>query len=303
MAVSVPEKTFEHWLSTHLTYRYRAKVSLWWPSAGEDISASDLPTTPGKQFWLEVKTATWNPSARVHSLKVNLWQLWKYGDNTHNPGGVPDYYVFPAPPFNGQITDPAQPWLAGSNKSWIGFQSKSGDSWFARWTWVVPGRELRRILSSELAAWAAAGSSKRKEHEFATVAGGLLTWKVAPSKQGRLKWHEFLNLMDRCGRPGWGALMAIPPMSSGTARLPLDGPSIREVFKQLIEIDAERRRHGERPDQDAKRELVFWRPGEGEGYVPLGSTALADPPIRQDEETVVERESRALLTLRYDAIV
>lgn len=303
MAVSVPEKTFEHWLSTHLTYRYRAKVTLWWPSSGEDISVSDLPRSPGKQFWLEVKTATWEPSARVHSLKVNLWQLWKYGDNAHNPSGIPDYYVFPAPPFNGHITDPAQPWLAGRNKSWIGFQSKSGDSWFARWTWVVPGHELRRILRSELAAWAAAGSRKKAEIEFATVAGGSLKWKMAPSTHGRLKWHEFLSMMDHCGRPGWGALIAIPPTPSGKSRPPVSGPIIKQVLKGLSERDAELRRRGERPDPDFKRELVFWRPGEEGEYVPLDSTMLAVSPLPHDGESAAVRQSRALITLRYDAIV
>lgn len=298
MPVSLPEKTLEHWLSIHLTYRYRAKVSLWWPSSGEDITAGDLPTVPGKQFWLEAKTVTWLASPRVHSLKVNLWQLWKYGDSALNPMGVPDYYVFPAPPFAGHITDPGLSWLAGRDKSWIGFQSKSGNDWFAHWTWVLPGSELRRVLSVQLADWSTHGRSKKTQFEIATVAAGRFTWAVPPKKSLLLRWRQFLELMDTCGSPGWGSLMATPRNSESTST----GPSIRQTFLSMKDDDAQKRAFGDLVQLDAKRELTYWRPGEGELYVSLNPAVLPSRLPVRDSPLASLPETRSLVTLRYDAI-
>lgn len=298
MPVSVPEKTLEHWLSIHLTYRYRAKVSLWWPSSREDISVSNLPLVPGKQFWLEVKTVTWRASAGVHSLKVNLWQLAKYGDPARNPMGVPDYYVFPAPPFDGHMTDPGLAWLAGRDKSWFGFQSKSGDDWFARWTWVIPGRELRRLLTTELANWSASGGDKRAQFEIASVAGGGLTWVVPPAKSGLLTWHNFLELMDTCGRRGWGSLMATPSDATPSKT----GRSIRQAFLSLKAEDVRNREIGNGSHPDAKRELTYWRPDQGERYVSLDTAVLSSKAPTLERGALSLTPTRSLVTLRYDAI-
>ena len=79
--VSVPEKTLEHWSSTHLHNRFPTSA-LWWPTKGEDI-AVDLRRAlasrgrPGWALALEVKTARPDKSD-VHEVRIRLDQLAGY---------------------------------------------------------------------------------------------------------------------------------------------------------------------------------------------------------------------------------
>ncbi|WP_403025594.1 hypothetical protein [Salinibacterium sp. GXW1014] len=298
MSVSVPEKTLEHWLSIHLNYRYKAKASLWWPVSGEDISVADLPATPGKQFWIEVKTVTWKSSSGIHSLKINLWQLWKYGDSAHNPAGIPDYYVFPIPPFDGHITDPGLAWLGGRGKSSIGYESKAGGDWFARWTWVIPGNELRTRLASELAAWGARGMDKKKTFEIATIAGGSAKWSSGLAEIDHLRWHEFLDLLEACGKSGWGALLATPKDSQKKR----SRAWIKGTFLSLKARDKEARKSGEKANQNAKQDLTYWVPGKKDEYLPLGKDDLASTADGSGASRAEPITFRSLVTLRYDAM-
>jgi hypothetical protein len=298
MSVSVPEKTLEHWLSIHLSYRYKAKASLWWPVSGEDISVADLPATPGKQFWLEVKTVTWKPKPGVHSLRINLWQLWKYGDSAHNPACIPDYYVFPIPPFDGHITDPGLAWLGGRGKSSIGYESKVGADWFARWTWVIPGAALRTRLASELATWSASGMDTKKTFEIATIAGGSIRWTSGLAGIDRLLWHEFLDLTEACGKAGWGALLATPKHSQRKR----SRASIKGTFLELKTRDTAARESGEKPDQNAKQDMTYWTPGMKDEYLPLGANVLASSADGRGTHRAEPIAFRSLVTLRYDAV-
>ena len=72
MTRSLPEKTFEHWCSIHLSYRYRAKLRMWWPTHGADIQISGPTVLLGKRFWLELKTTEWDNNAGRHLLQVDL---------------------------------------------------------------------------------------------------------------------------------------------------------------------------------------------------------------------------------------
>jgi hypothetical protein len=295
MAVSVPEKTLEHWLSIHLNYRYKAKASLWWPVAGENISVADLPKVPGKQFWLEVKTTTWTPGApSFHSLKINLWQLWKYGNPSHNPACVPDYYVFPIPPFDGHIGDRGLRWLGGTRKSWIGYESKSRRRWFARWMRVIPGAELRRLLASELTAWEAV-MDKRASFELAQVVNGNPTWATPLAGVDELSWHDFLARMDSCGRPGWGSLLVTP--RSATRRRPRS--SIKTIFIALSAADNQIRNSREKPHPDAEQQVTYWVPSVDDDYVALDEELDLDTELASPDEP---ESFRSLVTLRYDVV-
>src|SRR5215207_663451 len=102
MAVSMPEKTLEHWTSTYLHNRFPTSA-LWWPTKGEDI-AVDLRRAiggRGRAGWalaLEVKTATPTGSGR-HEVAIDLQQLAGYlaGAKVSARSGIPlpVFYVFP----------------------------------------------------------------------------------------------------------------------------------------------------------------------------------------------------------------
>src|SRR3989304_6355308 len=59
MAVSVPEKTVEHWASQYILYRFRSNVAMWWPAAGGDVHIPGLRAQPGDGVRDEPNAATW----------------------------------------------------------------------------------------------------------------------------------------------------------------------------------------------------------------------------------------------------
>lgn len=215
MTRSFPEKTFEHWCSTHLTYRYRAKLRQWWPAAGADIDVEMDPKSfkaiLGKRFWLELKVPEWKPTTQQHALQIDLKQLQAY-----NAQPVPAYYVFPIPEWSGVLGDRAsQTWLSPLHRSDLAIQAHSYDQWFARWTWVVSASDLTRALAIQLSKFA----SGTRKTEVATVAN------IAPSAKGKagtlapvrgtaalspILWHEFLKKMEQCGDADFPAQFILP---------------------------------------------------------------------------------------------
>jgi hypothetical protein len=220
MTRSLPEKTFEHWCAIHLTYRYRAKLRMWWPSAGADIEVDGQRLLAGKRYWLELKCPEWEPSKAggKHVLEIDLQQLHAYGGQ-----GVPDYYLFPKPPWDGVLGDAdSAAWLAGRHRSDFGYQSHSGDDWFAEWSWIVSGDRLRRAMRQQIADFL---SGKRKEQaRVLTYSGTTLTWARGVAGLKPLRWKEFLRTMEKCGGPDMPAQFVLPP---GSVRRPHGGVRAR----------------------------------------------------------------------------
>ncbi len=205
MTRSFPEKTFEHWCSMHLGYRYRAHLRMWWPSTGADIMASGGPLGIGKRVLLELKTTEWNGQYGRHELEVDLLQLDAYGQD-----GGDDYYVFPAPPWNGELMPQSNfPWLNSVMPAQLAYEAQSGNEWFVHWTYVIPGWELRWRLQADIEAAKAGGHSKVKRGLLWVQDGQLIPRGplvgVAP-----IAWRDFWRLMEQCGSPALPATFIVP---------------------------------------------------------------------------------------------
>jgi hypothetical protein len=209
---SLPEKTFEHWCSMHLSYRYRAKMLMWWPSSSADIVVAYVPKAWGKRFWLELKTPEWNAKSSRHDLFVDLVQLNQYGQQA-----VPDFYVFPLPPWDGVLgPTTTSAWLAKIAPERLAYESWSAEKWFAKWTWVVPGWKLRDALRAEISALPS--GTKKKPHRVAEIKAGAVTW-LSPSLGSvpLRRWRDFWAHMDECGDQDWPAQFLLPPNSTRAA--------------------------------------------------------------------------------------
>lgn len=210
MTRSLPEKTFEHWCSIHLNYRYRSHLQMWWPSIGADIEAARLPGAFGKRIWLELKTVEWNAKQGRHDLSIDLRQLDAYGNAT-----VPDYYVFPVPKWQGVLGHASSmSWLGAQSTPALAYQTRSGEKWFADWTFVVPGHVLRRCLAKQVTA--SVRSGKGTQLRIAEVQNGELTW-VASGLAGvhPILWKNFWKLMEQCGSPEFPAQFVLPGTFGG----------------------------------------------------------------------------------------
>lgn len=219
MTRSLPEKTFEHWCSIHLNYRYRSHLQMWWPSNGADIDVIATPHNYGKRVWLELKTVEWKPVSARHDLSIDLKQLDAYGK-----GAVPDYYVFPTPGWHGVLGADAASgrWLDGLSPSLLAYQTRSKEKWFANWTFVVPGHVLRRSLAPEITAALARGTSMACR--IAEIENGRLKWiprgltEITP-----IPWKRFWEIMETCGSPDYPAQFIVP---RGLERTAADGPTL-----------------------------------------------------------------------------
>lgn len=186
MTRSLSTKAFEHWCATHLTYRYGPNARLWWPTDGDDPKP---PRAAGERFWMEFVGTQWSAKRKAHTLSVDLEQLRRYGKQD-----VPDYYAFPAPPWEGVLGKPASAtWLGDLHVSDLGRAAPSGAQWFARWTRVVSGDRLRRAVAK-------AGKGKDAIAVAHIAAGELTPAKGVKSLKDR-SWHEFWADMDGAELP------------------------------------------------------------------------------------------------------
>lgn len=265
---SFPEKTFEHWCSIHLTYRYRAKLLMWWPANTADIDIVNPNSSWGKRFWLELKTTEWKPGTPGHhSLSIDLPQLAAYALQP-----VPDYYVFPVPPWQGELGGvESRLWLAGARER-LAYESWSGEQWFARWTRVVPGWFLRKQLHAELAALGP--NVKKKSHRIATVANGVLQ-PVGPAlANAPLKyWRDFWEHQEACGDDEWPAQYvlragSVPASSTGVYNRATLAGELRRL-----------RDGAQRPTLAGKIDVYDWN---GDGYELSKNVARYDD-FRWDE--------------------
>jgi hypothetical protein len=139
---------------------------------------------------------------------------------------------------------------------------------------------------------------KKKTFEIATIAAGSVGWSSGLAGIDHLRWHEFLDLTDACGKAGWGALLATPkhlPKKRSRA-------SIKKTFLNLKARDKATRESGERPDPNAKQDLTYWIPGEKDEYLSLGKNVLASSADVSGVSTSEPIAFRSLVTLRYDAV-
>lgn len=309
MTRSLPEKTFEHWCSIHLTYRYRAKLRQWWPSSGADIEIEMDPTRTdaflGKRFWLELKVPEWDPASGTHVLKVDLKQLIAYDSQC-----VPVYYVFPVPAWVGVLGKRASSaWLRPSGGSssltplhWadLAFESYAQEEWFARWTWVVPAKRLSTALASEIATFQS-GQRKTKTATIGSITPGNTPahsrhkGKLHPSKNlaGPLTpilWHEFLKRMEQCGSPDYPAQFILPANINLAASMNTTRQCSREdLRKALSELNG----------SPFVSEAVVYSPLEGDSYAPtVPERVLSHEGFIWDETT-----SRGLISLPPKALI
>ncbi len=140
MAVTIPEKTLEHWVSQYINYRYASKAGLWWPAAGEDISVDHLPRAPGKALQLEMKTST-EDSKSTRSVSVSYPQLCHYHAR---PRHEQPFYVFPEPRWPVQtLVDYCK--TQNQDITELGFR-RAGRLWFATWLRVLTTDEVARAV-------------------------------------------------------------------------------------------------------------------------------------------------------------
>ncbi|WP_216896595.1 hypothetical protein [Nocardia alni] len=202
MSVSVPEKTFEHWVSQYILYRFRSKALLWWPAFGADVLTGGLPRRPGKAVSFELKTTTTtggNPNR--HHIDIDLGQLWNY---VNHPLGLQPFYVFPIPNWSGSLDTFAR--RRGMHVTDLAFRRSGSNWWFANWTVAMPARDVAKVL---------AGPLKRHGSPNLGVRERLLTIDVDPSKRTRIvhwaatpsrplvQWREFWDRIQECGAIDW----------------------------------------------------------------------------------------------------
>lgn len=187
---------------------------MWWPTAGADIDVSVGPLVPGKRFWLELKTTEWKERANRHELFLDLDQLDAYGKQ-----GIPDFYVFPAPPWSGVLgQNPPPAWASPLDPSDFAYQSHSSDRWFAHWLYVIPGSTLRTLVAGyrrmRRVVKKKRGTVVRKTPPLrvAEARSGRLAWHIpSPPKGHVLLWRDFWKKMESCGDSGPFAAQFVLP--------------------------------------------------------------------------------------------
>ncbi len=242
MAVSVPEKTLEHWVSQYILYRFRSHALMWWPSAGVDIDVFNVPTRPGKLLAIEVKTATWTGSR--HVILVDVAQLKKY--LARNVADQP-FYAFPLPTWTGELP-------SNANEAERAL-SRSGDRWFALGMAVLTTVEVAARLGITTS------TTSNTPLELCVVEGspGQVRW-VQPSAKGLPPrprgWHEFWRELIECGNPHWPQRFHV-----ASHHLP-DGPTFsnREAISAM---HATRREIDESEDTGDITFVVLQPDGEG----------------------------------------
>jgi len=207
-SVSVPEKTLEHWASQYVTYRYRSKAALWWPTGGEDIDVRWLPARPGKAVQLELKTTT-VAGAGLHDVLVDLGQLWQY--RQRRLGNQP-FYAFPWPDWRGELIAAAT--AGGRPVTELAFARSGPGWWFADWMVVLTAAQVATALHTELAAHGTATRGKKERlvrfdlrHSRARP---VVTWGSGTTPPAAVCWRDFWPALEQCGRAGWPQLIMLP---------------------------------------------------------------------------------------------
>lgn len=285
--VSVPEKTLEHWSSQYVTYRYRSRASLWWPTNGQDIDVGWLPTRPGKALQLELKT-TKVAGADFHDVLIDLGQLWDY--RTRSPGRQP-FYVFPWPDWRGDLSTAAI--ASGMPVTELAF-ARSADWWFADWMVVLTTRQVATILHADLKAHGCRTRGPKARlvrfdlrRPTATPTSSGVTWGPGVAAPTVVPWRDLWTSIEGCGRRGWPQLIRLPP---GVLALDADGYARRDLLELLRQAAT----------WEDEGELVTLEPLEDGRY--HVAPHLADNLGPSDDETPESEDRRLLVFLDARAI-
>jgi len=217
LTTSFPEKTFEHWASQYIAYRFRTHLGQWWPAVGADIKIEPTMLPIGKAIWLELKTATPHPrSPDIHEVFIDVPQLLAY----HQPSMPPVYYVVPRPGWSGTLgTAAAAGWLAGTPRSDLAFR-RANEKWFGNWTRVIAGWSLHAAIQRNGRAGQATAKLGQWDQNVWTWAPAFI--KPVGTYHPEWTWPDFWNEWQRCGSTDMPSSLIVPADSltqSGDGRI------------------------------------------------------------------------------------
>ena len=279
--VSVPEKTLEHWASQYVTYRYRSKAALWWPTCGEDIDVRWFPQRPGKAVQLELKTTT-VPGINFHDVFIDLGQLWQYRQRSL---GRQPFYAFPYPHWRGQLSSAATGGRLPVTD--LAFARSGPGWWFADWMVVVTAAQVAAVLGGPLTSHGSAmrGNKERLVRFDLTRSASkpVVTWGLGATPPVTVGWRDFWTTLERCGRMEWPQLILLPLDLIGAQRR-IGTSKMQGLMREAASIPAT----GWGP-----REVVVLEPDGDRGYVV--SPTPGDPP-HQEQGAEDDTENHSQLT-------
>ncbi len=292
-SVSIPEKTLEHWASQYVTYRYRSKAALWWPTRGEDVDVRWLPTRPGKVVQLELKTTT-IVGAGLHDVLIDLGQLWEY---CQRPLGRQPFYVFPWPHWSGDLNAAAR--AKGHLVTELAFARSGSGWWFADWMVVLTTAQVADVLKPELAAHCSPTRGKRKRLAQFNLnhSPTTLTWGTGGTTPPDVTWwRDFWPRLELCDRLDWPQMIMLPAYLTPNLET-IPRTRVIELLSESGEImQADSRRYEEfatlMPDVNGLYQIVQSPAANHNG--PESDPASPDDDHRQ----VVFLDARALLHTR-----
>lgn len=221
MTVSVPEKTLEHWASQYLTYRYKSKVSLWWPTRGEDVDVRSLPHRPGKAVQLEMKTAT--PRAgNSQEVRVDLAQLARYRSR---PLYQQPFYVFPLPPWTGNIARAASMWRVAPSE--LAFSRVGRVRWFANWLHVLTAAQVESVV----APGGLSGQTSVVPLVRFDPKSAVRTWgRGTVANPTTIAWRDLWKRLELCGQADWPQIVRVPAAIMAAEGDLLTSASLRQLL-------------------------------------------------------------------------
>lgn len=275
MVRSVPEKTFEHWISMYIAHRFPSG-GIWWPSFGEDVRVEDLGTLPGKACLLEAKV-TEQLANGTHKATIDLAQLEKYCSSV-----IPVYYVIPEPQWQHHLDSSF--WIGRERKADLAYR-RTMERWFGEWTFVCLAKDLYSHLSP---------------------ANGQATATLHGRPRPSWSWSDFWKKFSRCGDDQMPAvMMPSSDLGSSTTRA--------QIRSDLIDLKTKfdrSRRQGSRMEQ--RRHLqeswprYIYVPRNGLYFRSSSWEIYEDPAvseIRDSNGVVPEESSSAVASISFDSIV
>lgn len=287
--MSVPEKTLEHWASQYVTYRYRSKAALWWPTRGEDIDVRWLPQKPGKAVQLELKTTTVS-GTHFHDVLVDLGQLWEYRQRRL---GRQPFYAFPAPDWRGQLSAAAT--NGGLPVTELAFARSGPGWWFADWMVVATAAQVAAVFHVELIAH---GSAKRGKKQrlvrfdlTRSASHPVVTWGSGATPPVALGWRHFWATLQRCGQVDWPQLIMLPLDLLGSQRQ-VRRSQMRDLMVEAASV----------PATEWERGGVVVLEPDGEGGYEVAPTTTDDQPRQEQDADDAMDDHRQLIFLNAEAL-
>ncbi|MFJ4161174.1 hypothetical protein [Microbacterium testaceum] len=186
-----------------------------------------------------------------------------------------DYYVFPVPPWTDVLGEPgSMRWLNGLDRTSVAYQSRSGEQWFAHWTFVVPGATLRAALATQIAALAP--GAKKKRHRVASIQQGGIAWLEPALAGSEMQWRNFWRTMELCGGGNQPAQFVLPDNALASRQ----DASYTDVVGAIRDF----RQSGKASSDIPRDSLNVWTHRANGRYVRGGGQSLATGFSWGDEE-------------------